>query len=109
MSWHSPLRPGHTHTAAFSRPVDAAVAPCSWRYASEAYKARHEEAGYLRTPSDETPEAPLPFADRAAESTPRPTGFSRRSRPGPPLSGRSRPAISSRQLPPPPKPSGPLP
>ncbi|MFF2206275.1 hypothetical protein [Streptomyces sp. NPDC058145] len=51
VSWRDAQQPHHTHTAAFTPAVEAAIAPgVRWR-ASAAYTARYDEAGILRAPA----------------------------------------------------------
>ncbi|MFE7332558.1 hypothetical protein ACFU8W_48525 [Streptomyces sp. NPDC057565] len=48
MTWRSPQRPGVTHSATFTPPVDAAIAPEYWQDAGAEYRARYDEIGELR-------------------------------------------------------------
>jgi hypothetical protein len=68
MSWRSPNRPDVTHSASFSSPVQAAIGPEYWQYASDEYRARYDEIGEL-LPRNVTPppEEPSPYAGREAE------------------------------------------
>ncbi|WP_330342662.1 GNAT family N-acetyltransferase [Streptomyces sp. NBC_00557] len=67
LSWRQAHHPHLTHTAALSPAVQAAIAPYSWRHASTAYRARYDEAGFLRTPDPTPATSPQPYAERAAE------------------------------------------
>jgi hypothetical protein len=67
LSWRSPQQAHRTHSASLTPPVDAAIAPYAWRYASEDYRARYDEAGFLRSSVEEPAVGQAPFADRAEE------------------------------------------
>ncbi|MFC9635305.1 hypothetical protein ACFTY8_40195 [Streptomyces mirabilis] len=67
LSWRSPEQPWRTHTAAFTPPVAAAIAPEHWQAATAAYKARYDEAEFLLRRAAASPDAAHPYADRSAE------------------------------------------
>jgi hypothetical protein len=64
LAWRQADRPYLTHHADFTPAVAAALAPSSAQQASAAYRARYDEAGFLRTAARD---GARPFADRAAQ------------------------------------------
>ncbi|MER5376266.1 GNAT family N-acetyltransferase [Streptomyces sp. NPDC002553] len=67
LAWRSAGQPTVTHTAAFTPPVSAAVAPRGPQHASPAYQARYDEAGFRLSLDAEQPASEPAFADRAEE------------------------------------------
>ncbi|MGW6202070.1 hypothetical protein ACWF9B_00215 [Streptomyces sp. NPDC055089] len=65
LAWRSDGQPAVTHTAAFTAPVTAAVAPSRPQHASAAYLNRYDEAGFLLDAPH--PAAEPAYADRAEE------------------------------------------
>ncbi|URN10999.1 hypothetical protein LUW77_00550 [Streptomyces radiopugnans] len=53
MSWRGPHRPRDVHTASFTPPLEAVIAPQFPQQASAEYQARHDERRRLRTPRQE--------------------------------------------------------
>lgn len=67
LTWRSARQPTLTHTAAFTPPVTAAIAPRWPQYASAAYRARYDEAGFLLSPDAPQPATEPAYADRAED------------------------------------------
>ncbi|MET8816462.1 GNAT family N-acetyltransferase [Streptomyces sp. NPDC004549] len=67
LAWRSAGQPAVTHTAAFTPPVAAAIAPHWPQDASAAYRARYSEAGFLLPSNAPQPAAEPAYADRAED------------------------------------------
>ncbi|MEU9056536.1 hypothetical protein AB0D37_40145 [Streptomyces sp. NPDC048384] len=101
MSWRSTTELATQHRIVFDSPVPAAIAPDAPQDASPQYRARYDELGMLRVPSETIP-APEPFEDRREEIMERAQKVIRdgahrsaqaaaRPQPVPPASGHSQP------------------
>jgi GNAT superfamily N-acetyltransferase len=99
MSWRSTTDLTTQHRIVFDSPVPAAIAPDAPQDASRQYRARYDELGMLRVPSETIP-APEPFEDRREEimeraqkvirdGSHRSTQAAARPQPAPPASGHS--------------------
>jgi hypothetical protein len=108
LAWRAAGQPAVTHTAAFTEPVAAAIAPHWPQEASAAYRARYDEAGYRLAPDSAQPAAAGPYADRAEEIHAMAdrllTAREQRTRPAQPPTAPSPPRPPSQRPSPPPAP-----
>ncbi len=68
LTWRSAAQPATTHTAAFTPPVTAAIAPSQPQDASPAYRARYDQAGFLISPGAPRTATEPAYPDPAEET-----------------------------------------